>query len=131
LKTSTRPFGSWDQLTIDQNRFPFPVLGERVLWFGEDLGLPTQVRLDPIAQGSRVSLVSEQAADPRKMPGLVPKQQECAFAITDIGRQHEDCEQKALGIHQKHPFATPDFFSRHRSRVLGLARDWSSWIGYR
>lgn len=86
LKASTVAFGPWNDLPIDENGFPFPWLGRLARWFGGDRCLPTRVRLDPIEQGS--------------------------LAITDRGCQHEGREQKPLGLHQQHPFAAPDVFSR-------------------
>lgn len=123
LKTTTFPFGSWHQLTIDENRFPFPFLGRLVLWLEKDLCLPAQARFDPIEQRSGLSLISEQQADARKTSDEIVQKQDGCVSLTKSGSKHENGEQKALGLHQKHPFAAPDVVSRRRSRVHRLARD--------
>lgn len=86
LKTSTFVYRSRYELAIDENGFPFPLVGRLVFRLDEDLGFPAQVRLDPIEQGTAQSLIGKQVADARETPDEISKKQECSLSITDIGR---------------------------------------------
>ncbi len=112
-------FGQLDRLAIDEN----PRL--LVLGFRDDLGLPAQVCLDPVDQWSRIATIGEEMAQAWETALQALQEQRRSTAIHQTCRMNFDGQEKPLGVNQQMPLATPDFFSRRRSRVGCLARDWS------
>jgi site-specific recombinase XerD len=113
-------FGQLDGFAIDEH----PLLVGIVVGFGHNLGLPTQLLLDPIDQGSGIALIGEEMTQAWKTACQVLQEQRRSPTINQTGRMDLDGQHQSLRVDQNVPLATPDFFSPRRSRVGCLARDW-------
>src|SRR5713101_1353462 len=95
-----------------------------VAWFGHDLGVPPQLSLDPLDQGSGIAVIGEEMAQTWKPAWETLQEQRRSPTINQPCRMDLHGQQQPLGINQDMPLPTPDFFLRRRSRVRCLARDW-------
>ena len=95
-----------------------------VACFGKNFRVPAQQLFDPLDEWPGVTVIGKQMDQAWETPNQFLQEQARAITIAEVGSMHENGQDQALGINEQVPFATEDFFSQRRSRVLGLARDW-------
>lgn len=102
-----------------------PLLTRLIALFGKDFGVPPQEIFDPLLEWPGVAVIGKQMDQTRETSNQLAEKQPCSVTVADIGCMHQDCQDQALRVNEQVSLAPEDFFSRRRSRVLGLARDWS------
>jgi len=113
-------FGQLDGFAIDEN----PFLVRVVLGFGHNLGLPAQVRFDPVDHWSGIPTIGEEMTQAWKTAWEFLQEHGRSPTINQTCRMDFHRKPQPLGINQEMPSAPPDVFSHRRSRVGCLARDW-------
>src|ERR1700730_14003520 len=101
-----------------------PLLMRLIALFRKDFDVPSEEIFDPLLEWPGVAVIGEEMDQAWEASDQLLQEQARSVAIAEIGRMDQDCQDQALCINEEVPLATEDFFSRRRSRVLGLARDW-------